>query len=100
MIYHHWLGWQYHFYLFDAPVYLAYWPTLSWLARDVQVFGEREPRYITFPAWESPARVEHALEEIGHNLQPALSAYRQDGTPSFTVYRITPSATEQQSSGR
>lgn len=100
VVYHHWLGWQYHFYLFDAPVYLAYWPTLSWLARDVQIFGEREPRYITFPAWESPARVEYALNGVGYGLQPALSTSRQDGTPSFTVYRITPGATERQNSGR
>lgn len=100
VVYQHWLGWQYHFYLFDAPVYLAYWPTLSWLARDVQVFGEREPRYITFPAWESPARVEHTLNEVGYGLQPALSTSRQDGTPSFTVYRITPATSRTGSHAR
>jgi len=39
VVYHHWLGWHYTYHLFDAPIYLAYWPTPAWLARDVQAFG-------------------------------------------------------------
>lgn len=88
VVYHHWLGWHYHFYLFDAPVYLAYWPTPAWLARDVQAFGTREPRYVTFPAWESSARVERALDEVDYELAPVLTTMRRDGTPSFIVYRV------------
>jgi 4-amino-4-deoxy-L-arabinose transferase-like glycosyltransferase len=88
VVYHHWLGWHYDYYLFDAPVYLAYWPTPAWLARDVQAFGWREPRYITFPSWEPPARVEWALAGVGYGLSPVLTTTRRDGTPSFTVYRI------------
>ncbi len=88
VVYQHWLGWHYEYYLFDAPVYLAYWPTPAWLARDVQAFGAEEPRYITFPSWESPARVEWALAGVGYELEPALTTTRRDGTPSFTVYRV------------
>ncbi len=88
VVYQHWLGWHYEYYLFDAPVYLAYWPTPAWLARDVQAFGAQEPRYITFPSWESPARVERALTGVGYELAPALTTTRRDGTPSFTVYRV------------
>ncbi len=94
VVYHHWLGWHYHFYLFDAPVYLAYWPTPAWLARDVRVFGSREPRYITFPSWESSARVERELANVGYRLQPVLTAPRPDAPTSFTVYRV------QQASGQ
>ena len=90
VVYHHWLGWHYQYYLFDAPVYLAYWPTPAWLARDVQVFGAREPRYITFPSWESSARVERALAGVGYGLNPVLTTTRRDGTPSFTTYHIQP----------
>lgn len=90
VVYHHWLGWHYHYYLFDAPVYLAYWPTPAWLAQDVRVFGAREPRYITFPSWESSARVERALAGVGYGLNPVLTTTRRDGTPSFTTYRIQP----------
>jgi len=88
VVYQHWLGWHYDYYLFDAPVYLAYWPTPAWLAQDVRAFGAREPRYITFPSWESSARVERALAGVGYGLFPELTTTRRDGTPSFTVYHI------------
>lgn len=89
VVYQHWLGWHYDYHLFDAPVYLAYWPTPAWLARDVLVFGAREPRYVTFPSWESPARVELALASVGYGLEPVLTTTRRDGTRSFTVYHVT-----------
>ncbi len=88
VIYHHWLGWHYAYYLFDASIYQAYWPTPDWLAQDVRVFGERDPRYITFPSWETSDRVEHALTGVGYRLDPVLSTTRRDGSPSFTLYHI------------
>ena len=87
VLYHHWLGWSYHFYLFDGPLYLAYWPTPAWLARDVRAFGEREPRYIVFPAWESSARVEAALAEVGYRLEPVF-VVEEGGKRRFVVYRV------------
>jgi 4-amino-4-deoxy-L-arabinose transferase-like glycosyltransferase len=90
VVYQHWLGWHYDYYLFDAPVYLAYWPTPAWLARDVQAFGATELRYLAFPSWESPARVEWALAGVGYGLEPVLTTTRRDGTSSFTVYRVLP----------
>jgi 4-amino-4-deoxy-L-arabinose transferase-like glycosyltransferase len=91
VVYQHWLGWEYDFYLFDGPISLAYWPTPAWLAQDVMVFGSRAPRYIAFPAWESPARVEQALAEVSYQMNPVLTTTRRDGAPSFTVYQIQPS---------
>ena len=90
VVYQHWLGWHLAFYLFDAPVYQAYWPTPAWLARDVQVFGQREPRYIVWPSWEAPQRVIQALAEVGYRLKEEFAATRRDGTRSFTVYQIVP----------
>jgi 4-amino-4-deoxy-L-arabinose transferase-like glycosyltransferase len=92
VVYHHWLGWHYHYALFDGPVYLAYWPTPAWLARDVQAFGDREPRYVAFPAWESAARVGRALADVGYALEPVLTTAHRDGSPSFTVYAIRPAS--------
>jgi hypothetical protein len=92
VVYHHWLGWQYHYALFDGPVYLAYWPTPAWLARDVQAFGHREPRYVVFPAWESSARAGRALNDVGYTLEPALATVRWDGSLSFTVYAMRPTS--------
>jgi hypothetical protein len=88
VVYHHWLGWQYRYALWDAPVYLAYWPNPAWLVRDVEVFGGREPRYIVFPEWESSARIEYSLDAIGYVLDPVLTAARSNGARSFTVYRL------------
>jgi len=90
VVYQHWLGWHYAYYLFDAQLFVAYWPTPDWLARDVEAFGDREARYITFPSWESVRRVADALEEVGYKLSPVLITTRRDGTRSFTVYRILP----------
>jgi len=88
VVYQHWLGWQYAYYLFGGPVCLAYWPTPTWLARDVQAFGAGDPRYITFPSWEQSARVKSALAGAGYGLEPVLTTTRRDGTRSFTVYHI------------
>jgi hypothetical protein len=92
VVYQHWLGWHYAYHLFDAPVYLAYWPTPAWLARDVQAFGAREPRYITFPSWELPVRAERALADVRYGMEPVLTTTRRDGTGSFTIYHIQPLA--------
>lgn len=92
VVYHHWLGWHYHYALFDGPVYLAYWPTPSWLARDVKVFGESDPRYIAFPGWESVARVEDALQAVGYGLDQVLSVTDGKGRQAFAVYHITASS--------
>ena len=90
VVYHHWLGWHHEYYLFGAPVYLAYWPTPTWLAQDVQAFGGREPRYLAFPSQESSARLERSLAGVGFGLQRALATARRDGAPSLSVYRIVP----------
>jgi len=92
VVYHHWLGWHYHYALFDAPVYLAYWPTPAWLARDVQAFGRRDRRYIAFPPGESAARVRQTLEAVGYRLKPVLPAGGVRERTSFIVYRIVPSS--------
>lgn len=88
VVYHHWLGRHYRYYLFDEPLYLAYWPTVAWLTRDVEAFADRGPRYLAFPSRESPRRVEWALERQGYGLDPVSTATRRDGTISFTVYRL------------
>jgi hypothetical protein len=80
----------YNYYLFGGPISLAHWPTPSWLARDVQAFGADPPRYITFPSWESSARAERALAEVGYGLKPVLATTRRDGALSFMLYQIQP----------
>ena len=90
VVYQHWLGWEYDYYLFGGPISIAYWPTPAWLAGDVQAFGAGSERYVAFPSWESSARVEQALAEVGFELEPVLTTIRRDGQFSFAVYRIQP----------
>ena len=88
VLYHHWLGWEYEFYLFDGPLYLAYWPTPAWLARDVQAFGARGTRYIVFPAWESSARAEAALAAVGYRLRLVMEARNGTGEVRFRLFQV------------
>ena len=90
VVYQHWLGWEYSYYLFGGPISIAYWPTPAWLAGDVQAFGAGSPRYVAFPSWESSMRVEQTLAEVGFELEPVLTTTRRDGQVSFLVYRIQP----------
>jgi len=90
VVYHHWQGWHYRYYLFDVPVFLAYWPDPSWLAADVRAFGASEPRYVAFPAAESTTRVEHGLRAIGYGLHEELTTRNVAGTHTFSLYRIVP----------
>jgi hypothetical protein len=90
VVYQHWLGWHYAYYLFRAPIHVAYWSTPAWLAQDVLAFGARESRYLAFPSWESPARVAQGLAGVGYRLDPVLATVHRDATPSFVVYRIRP----------
>ena len=88
VVYQHWLGWHYAYYLYDVPVYVAYWPTPDWLAQDVQAFGARSARYIVFPSWEEPDRIGHAVAQLGYRLDPVWTTSRRNGSRSFTIYRI------------
>ena len=90
VVYQHWLGWHYAYYLFRAPVHVAYWSTPAWLAQDVMAFGGKESRYITFPSWESSDRVAQGLAGVGYGLDPVLTTAHRDLTPSFVVYHIRP----------
>ncbi len=90
VVYHHWLGWHYGYGLWEAPVYLAYWPNPKWLAGDVKAFGQSGPRFIAFPAWESSARVEGHLADIGHVLV-LRSVVRDEGQAALRVYELVPS---------
>jgi 4-amino-4-deoxy-L-arabinose transferase-like glycosyltransferase len=90
VVYHHWQGWHYGYYLFDVPVFLAYWPDPSWLAADVRTFGASEPRYVTFPAAESTTRVEHGLHTVGYGLHEELTTRNLAGMHTFSLYRIVP----------
>jgi 4-amino-4-deoxy-L-arabinose transferase-like glycosyltransferase len=87
VLYHHWLGYHYRFYLHGAPLRQHWYPDVEDLVRDAQIY-RREPRYIAFPSWRDGAAAEAALAEAGITLEPALATVRRDGSVSFRLYRL------------
>jgi hypothetical protein len=88
VVYDRWLSRHYDFYLFDAYLFRAGFPTADWLATDAAVFFDGPSRYLVVPAWESSARLQRALAEVDLAMAPVLATQRRDGTSSFIVYRI------------
>ncbi len=90
VVYDHWLGWQFKYYLWDAQVYLAYFPALDFLRDDLRAFGKTSLRYITIPAGEPAQPVLEVIQQAHLNAAPVLTTTNRRGQPTFTVYRITP----------
>ncbi len=87
VVYHHWLGYHYRFYLYGAPLRLHWYPDPADLVHDATVY-RREPRYIAFPSFRDGAPVQAALSAAGIGLVPVLQTTRRDGTVSFRLYRL------------
>jgi hypothetical protein len=88
VLYDRWLSWHYDFYLFDAYLYRAGFPSPTWLASDAAAFYDGQPRYVVLPSWESSARLERALKKVNMSMVPVLNTLRRDGAISFVVYEI------------
>jgi hypothetical protein len=88
VLYDRWLTWHYDFYLFDAYLFRAGFPSPEWLAADAAAFYDGHPRYLVIPGWESAARLRRALAGVSLALSPVLTTHRRDGTASFVVYEI------------
>jgi 4-amino-4-deoxy-L-arabinose transferase-like glycosyltransferase len=87
VLYHYWLGYHYHFYLYGTPLRLHWYPDLNDLAQDAYVY-RREPRYIAFPSWREVGPAEGAMASVGIHLVPVYETTRRDGTVSFRLYRL------------
>ena len=88
VVYDHWLGWEFGFYLWDAPLYRAYFGTPADLARDLHVFGRTSTRYLVMPAGEPADKIARAIRAEGFSLTAVMTTMNRLGRPSFTVYRI------------
>ncbi|MCC6189309.1 MAG: hypothetical protein IT318_09755, partial [Anaerolineales bacterium] len=90
VLYDHWLSWQWNYYLFDEPVYVAWFPTPEALTTDLRAFGASSPRYLAVPAWEGEAELRAAAAAAGFGFEPLFTAYRRDGPATMTVYALRP----------
>jgi hypothetical protein len=88
VLYDRWLSWHYDFYLFDATLFRAGFPSPAWLAADAAAFVDAAPRYLVVPDWVSSVRIRRTLRESGLVLSPELVTHRPDGSRSFVIYRI------------
>ena len=87
ILYDHWLGYHYRFYLYGTPVHVHWYPDLLDLVYDAQEYRE-VPRYIAFPSWHDGLPAVAALERAGINLAPVDETLRRDGSVSFRLYRL------------
>ncbi|MBN1889750.1 MAG: glycosyltransferase family 39 protein [Thermoflexales bacterium] len=90
VVYDHWLGWEFRYYLWDAPVYVAHFPEPGWLRDDLRLWGQSAPRYVTVPAYVSADPVLEAVAQAGFGASPVLATISRRGQPTFTVYEIIP----------
>lgn len=88
VVYDHWLSWEWGFYLYGGPVYVAWLPAPAALATDLRAFGAQSPRYLAVPAWESEAEWRAAAGEAGYVFALVHTAYRRDGAVTLRVYRL------------
>ena len=89
ILYHHWLGWHYNFYLYDAPMELRWWQEPADLARKA-AGSSSQRQLIAFPAGREQRDVRAALAAAGLALSPVLLAADGRGEPSLALYSIEP----------
>jgi hypothetical protein len=88
VLYHHFLGYHYRFYLYDTPLRLHWYPDPEDLVRDATIY-RREPRYIGFASWRDSHQIESALATAGLSLIPVYETNRRDGTVSLRLYKLS-----------
>ncbi len=85
------LNWELGYYLFDGPIYLAWFRSPEHLANDLRAFRDTPtPRLLIVPAWQPSLPLHDAVAAAGYRQEPFLTTFRRDGQPSFFVYRLTP----------
>jgi 4-amino-4-deoxy-L-arabinose transferase-like glycosyltransferase len=90
VLYDHWLSWQWNYYLFDAPVYVAWMPTPEAFAADLLAFGAASPRFLAVPSWEQDAELRAAASSVGYAFAFRHASHRRDGTLGITIYQLVP----------
>jgi 4-amino-4-deoxy-L-arabinose transferase-like glycosyltransferase len=87
VVYHHWLGYHFRFYLYGTPLRLHWYPDLDDLVQDAIIY-RREPRYIAFSDWRDSQEIESVLVAAGIELKPVHETRRRNGTDSFRLYEL------------
>lgn len=85
------LGWPLAFYAFDAPIWLATFPTPGWITLDLGANGMNgSARYLLVPAWQENRLL---LESVGRAGWRAVLIRRfpdRAGQPNLDLFRLEP----------
>lgn len=87
VLYHHWLGWHYQFYLYGTQQELRWWESAEDLAAKARSETSRAQLVALPPGREATAVLE-VLMAANLQLVPLLEVYHADGSPSLTLYRL------------
>lgn len=90
VVYHHWLGWLYRYYMFDFPYNFYYYPSFAYLVEFSGRFPPGQAQYVVLPSDQPADELNVGLKQAGRQLRELYRTYRPDGTVSFTIYRIEP----------
>jgi 4-amino-4-deoxy-L-arabinose transferase-like glycosyltransferase len=90
VVYYQSLGWSLHYYLFDAPVYLAPIDGPGALRSDLTTFGHSggDRRYLVLASWDSDKEILGAVEEAGFCARLETVTANRYGQRSFALYQI------------
>jgi 4-amino-4-deoxy-L-arabinose transferase-like glycosyltransferase len=87
VLYHHWLGWHYQFYLHDSPIELRWWESAEDLAVKVGSDPSRA-QLVALPAGRETKTWLQALKAADLQLVPLIEILHADGSPSLTLHRL------------
>ncbi|MCL5110694.1 MAG: glycosyltransferase family 39 protein [Chloroflexi bacterium] len=84
------LSWHYKYYLFDQPLQIVWFDDtyIGSFQQNVAADRGRDNKFLVLPAWEDDATVRRQLEGDAVLLTPLYRTYRDDGTISFTIYKV------------
>ncbi len=90
VLYDHWYGWHWRYYLYGQTVYPHWFPDTEALLEDLQVFGRQpEARYLVLPPDPAVGQpVYRTLTEAGYTLTLVGTAVLPDGQAGASLYRI------------
>ena len=92
VLYDHWYSWHWRYQLFDARVYVSWFPHADALLADLAAFGGSGPaRYVALPSDGSAAPVVRRLGETGYR----LVAVAGPAEAAIGLWRIESEATDE-----
>jgi hypothetical protein len=85
------LNWELGYYLYDGPVYVAWFATPQQLRDDLRAFRESgTPRFLIVPGWHPMTDLPGAIAAADYRQDTVLTTFRRDGQPSFFIYQLKP----------